>query len=208
MGAQLAPAVLLDQNSSKAEQLKALQDLLEGEPSEGHVSVVIVLGRLRREAAEEGIQASILSSICERAESADPKYRLLLRHYSGIRGTVVFALGTLTILPLLLPLKSDWLTLSLSPATIVYGIYHGYGISVWIRFFQLRHVKEGFDREEQDLEVEVLNKRHKVVQGLYWVVVVLILLTFVAKVNLTFGDDAVSGEGLFSPWILAVLGVS
>jgi hypothetical protein len=127
----------------------------------------------------------------------------LEHRYSGIGGTKVFWLAALTLVPLLVPLKVPMLSLRMSVATIIYAAYHGLGAHVWLGFRQLRESKLSI--AERRRTIKQMARMDRVVRFLGWVVLVLLIMTVLAKLELIIGDERHSVP--LPEWLVGLLGV-
>ncbi len=126
----------------------------------------------------------------KKAKSKEDLQRQLLHSFTGVWGFKVFWLATFTLLPLLLSFKLEFLSLKLSVATLVYGVYHSLGIFTWL---ELRHMTAPatiLSEQEKASIFEKLIGINRIVRPLSWVVWGLLFLTLLAKAEFTFGSHS------------------
>ncbi|WAS96451.1 hypothetical protein [Nannocystis punicea] len=135
--------------------------------------------------------------------------RRLFRDYTGIFGAKVFWAGAFTLLPLLIGLKLDLYGLRISVATAVYAVYHFVGIWVWMRVYRLhRHGNTLFSEKEKSAEVLEIEPFRRFAAFAGFVTTALLILTFVAKLTIVFGDQDVSARSRFPKIVADILGVN
>jgi hypothetical protein len=93
-------------------------------------------------------------------------------------------LAIFTLLPVLLSLKLPGVGIHLSPAALVYLVYHFIGIYVWASVRQLSILENTPEVKRRVLTQCV--KLHKVASWLAWLVGALLVLTFLAKLQIVF----------------------
>lgn len=108
--------------------------------------------------------------------------------YRGIWGAKVFWLATFTLLPVLLSLKLNFIELNVSIATIIYCIYHGLGIFIWMHIKNITSYKSIIDEDQVKKTLSLCHKINKIVKVLGIVVIFLIAMTLVAKTMVVFGN--------------------
>jgi hypothetical protein len=130
----------------------------------------------------------------------DAAKKLLERDFAGFWGAKVFWLALLTLLPLLAPLKLHVLHLDVSPASLVYGVYHGVGIWLWANVHDaLRRPALYHDRDWRQWQRWEVRHHH-----LGYAIYVLIAVTLLGKLNLVFlGSHTIP----FPSWVKEFVGV-
>ena len=107
--------------------------------------------------------------------------RNIITEITGTKGLVALLLSLLTIAPLAISLKSNFLALDLSLATIVYAIYHGTAFYLWINVRQLRDSTQPWDEGKRASAWDWCTRASKVHNIFLYPVLLLIGLTFISK---------------------------
>jgi len=115
------------------------------------------------------------------------QFKSLRQHYTGIWGSKVLWLALFTLLPLAIRFKSEVLGLTLSPATVVYAIYHAFGLRVWYIVNQIERHRDLFAAAEASKLLTRATTLHKrLVHPLSYLVITLLSVTFLLKVRFEF----------------------
>lgn len=114
----------------------------------------------------------------------------LRRSYLGVRGSLVFLVGTFTLLPFLIQLKFDVFQLNVSLSTLIFVAYHGVGIINWIDVRQLTRQESDFTQSDHEKQcVDTYRRHRRLFRPLSVATFSLLALIFFAKVNLVWGDE-------------------
>ena len=125
-------------------------------------------------------------------------YMKLSQEYMGLGGARVFWSALFTLGPVLLRFKVisifhfELINFVINPATLVYLVYHVLGIRLFFWVHQIRQTREKFPDAFQDeaFRREIMRSYllHRVVHKLWYVVLALVLTTFIAVARVQWGE--------------------